>query len=191
MYYLTTNELYHHGVKGMKWGVRKDQYKSMNKQQRRAVRKEYRNTSEGKVRRTTAIGTILGGPLVGVTAGLIANKKYNSDSVQACASKGKKVIDDNANKKVSELSTKTESKKVADLKSRVTGRKENGKPAFLMSQKELEDFSAYYERRKNALAKQYKSATDEASKARIRNQYDRLEDDYLSVIEQDFWYSDD
>lgn len=187
-------ELYHYGVKGMKWGVRRYQNPDGTLTaagRKRLAKQEYRQTAEGKVKRATTIGTIFGGPLVGAAVGLIANKKYNSDSVQAAASKGKKLVDDNSNKKVSELSTKTESKKVADLKSRVTGKKEDGKPAFLMSQQELETFSANYTQRKNTLVKQYKSATDTATKERIRDQVDRLENDYLSVVEQDFWYKDD
>lgn len=37
-----SKELYHYGVKGMKWGVRKEEYKSMTKDQQRRVRKEYK-----------------------------------------------------------------------------------------------------------------------------------------------------
>lgn len=35
-------ELYHYGVKGMKWGVRKSEYKSMSKPQKKQAREEYR-----------------------------------------------------------------------------------------------------------------------------------------------------
>ena len=35
-------ELYHYGVKGMKWGVRKSEYKSMSKQQKKQTRDEYK-----------------------------------------------------------------------------------------------------------------------------------------------------
>ena len=166
----------------MKWRVRKSDYKSMNRQQRKSVRKQYYDTPEGKIKRSTTIGTILAWPIGGVIAGSIANKKYN---------KVNKFIDDNANKKMYELSTKIESKRVQDIKSRVTGRKENGKPAFLMSQKEMDNFYARYEQRKNKLSKQYKNATDTATKQRIRKEADRLENNYLSVVEQDFWYFDD
>ena len=79
VYILAPNgELYHHGVKGMKWGVRKDKYKAMNRQQRKAARKKYYETDEGKIHkitRNTVIGTILGGPVVGAVAGLITTKR--------------------------------------------------------------------------------------------------------------------
>lgn len=74
---MTDLELYHHGVKGMKWGVRKSVYKSMNRKQRKAAREKYYNTPEGKIKRNTTIGTILGGPIVGVIAGSITAKKLN------------------------------------------------------------------------------------------------------------------
>lgn len=34
--------LYHHGVKGMKWGIRKDKYKSMTRSQKRQQKKKYK-----------------------------------------------------------------------------------------------------------------------------------------------------
>ena len=37
-YVSTGTELYHYGVLGMKWGVCKSEYKSMNKQQRQETR---------------------------------------------------------------------------------------------------------------------------------------------------------
>lgn len=34
--------IYHHGVKGMKWGVRKDKYKSMSRAERKKTKKTYK-----------------------------------------------------------------------------------------------------------------------------------------------------
>ena len=35
-------ELYHYGVKGMKWGVRKSEYKSMSRSEKKRTRKSYK-----------------------------------------------------------------------------------------------------------------------------------------------------
>ena len=40
------DELYHHGVKGMKWGVRKDRYKSMSRRDRAAQRYKYMSDAD-------------------------------------------------------------------------------------------------------------------------------------------------
>ena len=64
------NHLEHHGIIGMKWGVRKEHYKAMNRHERKKTREEYYRTEEGKqykVRRNTIIGTALGGPVVGIS----------------------------------------------------------------------------------------------------------------------------
>ena len=67
------NELYHYGVKGMKWGVKKSVYKDMTKSQRRKAKKEYLKTEEGKQyksRKKAAIkGAVIGGA---AAAGAIA-----------------------------------------------------------------------------------------------------------------------
>lgn len=36
-------DLYHHGVKGMKWGVRKDKYKQASSSEKRQIRKQYQD----------------------------------------------------------------------------------------------------------------------------------------------------
>ena len=48
-YIMTENgELYHYGVKGMKWGVRKSEYKSMSRSQKKQTRKQYQQDKIAK-----------------------------------------------------------------------------------------------------------------------------------------------
>lgn len=70
-----SNYLTHYGVPGMKWGVRRSVYKSMTSEQKRAQRKKYLKTPEGKIEKATVIGTVLGGPLGGLIGGSIAAKR--------------------------------------------------------------------------------------------------------------------
>lgn len=86
------SELYHHGVKGMKWGVRKSDYKSMDRKQRKQTRKKYYSTPEGKITRATTIGTLIGGPLVGAIAGSITAKKLSSIPKQTI-DKGRRMVE--------------------------------------------------------------------------------------------------
>lgn len=193
-------DLQHYGVKGMKWGVRKSVYKSMNRKQRRAQREKYWQSPEGKavnkaITNASVWGTVLGGIPGGIVAASIApsiaRRKFNSISEKQI-DKGKAALGKIAKKTTDKSdSNRTESKRVSDLKSRVTGKKENGKPAFLMTPVEHEQFYARYRQRKNVLVKQRNNATDAASKKRITKQLDRLENDFMSVVEQDFWYADD
>ena len=87
-------ELYHYGVKGMKWGVRKAQYKSMDRKQRKATREAYYNTPKGKiykVARNTIVGNILAGPVVGIAAGLVTAKR--NGTLYANGRKGREFVD--------------------------------------------------------------------------------------------------
>lgn len=187
------DELYHYGVKGMKWGVRKSEYRSMNRAQRKKQRQEYNKTPQGRIERATKIATILGGPIAGIIVGGITSKRVrdvsqkNVDDVsQKTIDKGKDVVE-----KASSIANKTESKRVSDLKSRITGKKENGKPAFLMSKEEFADFDNIYMQRRKELVDKIKAAKNVETKNRLIEQADRLEEDYLSVVEQDFWYYED
>ena len=73
------NELYHYGIKGMKWGVRKEVYNSSSRSRKKEIRKEYYNTPEGRIKKATTIGTILGGPLGGIVAGSITARKIEKE----------------------------------------------------------------------------------------------------------------
>ena len=179
------NELYHYGVKGMKWGVRKSEYRSMNRAQRKKQRQEYNKTPQGRIERATKIATILGGPIAGIIAGSITAKRVR-DVSQKTIDKGKDAVE-----KISSVANKTESKRVAELKSRITGKKENGKPAFLMSEEEFKDLDNIYMQRRKELGDKIKAAKNVETKNRLIEQADRLEDDYLSIVEQDYWYYED
>ena len=52
-YFLYDNQLYHYGVKGMKWGVRKDQNKKVNTTSN--GKKQHKEQSE-KIRKTVEDG---------------------------------------------------------------------------------------------------------------------------------------
>lgn len=104
-YVVVNGELYHYGVKGMKWGVHKSVYKSMNKQQRKETRQKYRQTPEYKIKRATTIGTILGGPLGGAIAGTVSSKRHPLTADQT-----KNVVNGMSSKKINDVSDKQISK---------------------------------------------------------------------------------
>lgn len=51
--YIYQDELYHYGVKGMKWGVKKSEYDSMSKDQKKKLRKEYKQDEKWKKKTTS------------------------------------------------------------------------------------------------------------------------------------------
>ena len=111
-YNITDNqtELYHYGVKGVKWGVHKEEYKAMNRSQRKAQRKKYYETPEGKIDKAIRIGTVLGGVPGALIAGFIAAKRSNYFSNgskklkvdKKTVDKGKKKVDDFLNNETDE-----------------------------------------------------------------------------------------
>lgn len=105
------SELKHYGVPGMKWGVRKSVYKSMNRQQRKEAKKKYLQTPEGKTQRAIDIGTLLGGLPGGLIASKIANKKYGSISRES-VKRGKEVT-----KKYENTKIETDKEKLSKLAS--------------------------------------------------------------------------
>lgn len=87
------NELYHYGVKGMKWGVRKSVYKSANRKRRKQIRTNFYKKNPGyRVARNTAIGMILGGPSIGVVSGVVTAKKWNYSPYVTAARMRKNIL---------------------------------------------------------------------------------------------------
>ena len=78
-YDYTDEDLMHYGVKGMKWGVRKEVYNSSSRSRKKEIRKEYYRTPEGRIKKATTIGTVLGGPLAGMVAGSITARKIEKE----------------------------------------------------------------------------------------------------------------
>ena len=115
----SSDELLHYGVPGMKWGVRKEHYKAMNRHERKKTREKYYQTEEGKlykVKRNTIIGTVLGGPLVGVATGLITAKR--NDILEKQVSRGKQYVEKLATTRTIELQSPNRNN------TRVTGEEE-------------------------------------------------------------------
>lgn len=198
--YHSEDELAHFGVKGMKWGVRKSEYKSMSKSQRKAQRQKYKQTSEYKVvNRAYFVGTFLGGPIAGAVAALIANKKLNSISSKNIE-KGKEYVDKNANNV-----TKTNTQNTRDLKGNAKTLKDAGidpywapagkirlsqttnkTPYFALDEKGRAAVDREYESKRASLQKRLGTASTKSKKDSIYQELDELEEEYLTIRERDW-----
>lgn len=114
---MNNNELYHYGVKGMKWGVRKSTYNSADKYTRKQIRKAYWDTPEGKTIKAAGLGSFLGGPIGAGVASFITGKKtgyFNDVKDWKKMNEGKK------------LSERYRDKKMIDVEDTVAFEKKGG-----------------------------------------------------------------
>ena len=96
-YYVTRNELYHHGVKGMKWGVRRAQKKASRAERR--AKAEFNKY----VKDMNKIG--LAGSISDAFSGWKATEIYNSIEAKKGKEYADKVQKTVLNKKIAVLAT--------------------------------------------------------------------------------------
>lgn len=180
------SELAHFGVKGMKWGVRKSEYKSMSKSQRKAQRQKHKQTSEYKVKRAYVVGVLLGGPIAGAVTAFIANKKLNSISSKNIE-KGKEYVD----KKCKQGNAKTLKDAGIDPYWAPAGKirlsqTTNKTPYFALDEKGRAAVDREYESKRAGLQKRLGTASTKSKKESIYQELDELEEEYLTIRERDW-----
>lgn len=108
------NELYHHGIKGQKWGVRRFQNKdgtrtSTGKKHRDETDKSHNKEKAKKIAKYIAIGTAA----VAVTAGSMY--LYKSGKLDKMISKGKDLLNNHREQKVNDILGISDGKKAKPL----------------------------------------------------------------------------
>lgn len=89
-YNYNTNELYHHGVKGMKWGVRRAQRKAAREARKAALTPEQRKKS--KIKKTVGIGAAVVGITLAAFGGYKLHKAIDNNAWDKAVDIGRKRV---------------------------------------------------------------------------------------------------
>ena len=159
-------ELYHYGVKGMKWGVRRN----LRKQQalsNKAYRKASYYTSKSEKAK-----------MKGDSA------KYEKYQSKAWKEVAKIAV---AQQKIKDMDPRSidAGKKFVSTISNTRNTTSGKTPYHAKSEQERNRIDSNYQNQRKKLVAQFRNATTESEKQRIMAKVDKLENDYLDMVERD------
>lgn len=88
---MNETELYHHGVKGMKWGVRKSKLAKMTKEQQKAARDRFYKAHMKEITKTSW-ASVIGGPVGQLIVQSIRVKKLGQIPIET-VERGKREVE--------------------------------------------------------------------------------------------------
>lgn len=102
---MTENELYHYGVKGMKWGVRRNRSLSTGNPKKASSNKSEAQARREKIKKATIIGTAVVGTALAAYGTYKASKYLKEKAGKLSYESGKKYANEHFFNKMKDLST--------------------------------------------------------------------------------------